>query len=107
MERIDFYNKKLTLHNEMYDAIVELMRKHNVNELDLRDYDVDNAYVCNAAIIPAIEEMVIKIRLKVFLEVTTNGYDEDDDVWLCLTDDVLLASFDTLYDAVYQILEGK
>ena len=93
----------------MYNAIVELMQEHNVDEIDFNDYkDYDKGYAINATYDFACEEEIAKISLdNGCLEVVTITEYGEKSPWLDLNNDFLLASFNTLYDTLYYILEGK
>ena len=106
MGRIDFYKKRRELHKEMYGAIKDLMERHGASEIDFNEHNCDKGYVINASSdCAAVEELVVKIMIyNGKIEVMTEG-SEDDDVWLDLEDDCLMASFETLYEAVYNVLE--
>jgi len=104
-QKIDFYAKREALHKEIVNAIKDLMQSHGITEIDFRNYDVDTAYVVNATIAPAVEEVVAKVRIKGgFVEVMTID-DDHCDYWLDITDDCLLGSGSTIYDSLYLILE--
>lgn len=104
-EHIDFYKKREVLHNEIVDAIKDLMQSHNITEIDFRDYETDDAYICNATLAPAVEEVVAKVRLNDGLVEVMTTDSEDYDRWLDITDDCLLASGSMIYDVLYLILE--
>ena len=104
-EHIDFYAKREALHKEMYNAIIDMMKEHGTTEIDLRDYKTDDAYLINSTLSPAVEEIVTRVRLNDGLLEARTVDSEDYDCWLDLNDDVLLASFSTLYDVIYLILE--
>lgn len=104
-QKIDFYAKREALHNEILNAIKGLMQSHNVTDIDFRDYNVDTAYIVNATIAPAVEEVVAKVRLNDGLVEVMTTDSEDYDRWLDITDDCLLASGSTIYDSLYLILE--
>lgn len=112
MKRVDFYNKKVQLHEQMIDAICEILDKNKITEIDFTEIDMCGGYVCTAIDGPAIEQRVLKLRhtigtciLEYVPEYDENHlFNDETEKWLSLNDDVLYASFDTVYDAVYDLL---
>lgn len=104
MKRIDFYEKKKALHNEMLEAIVALFSKGGFDEIDLCPEGEwqQNAYVILSpdGAESTYERQVKKVKV------------EDDEVFVTLIDHewwiscehagmVVTDSLETLYDAVY------
>jgi len=112
IEYIDFMRKKINLHEEIYDSIVFLMEKFKKAELDISDEkDGDLGFVCvswDSSDGVTIEELqVTKVsvndRSQLTLE-TVDGQVFDASV---RSDEVLLCTFNSVYDAVYQRLVRK
>lgn len=113
MKRIDFYDKKVQLHEQMIDAICEIMDKKMVSEINFAKIGMCGGYVCTAIDGPATEQQVLKLRhtigtciLEYVPEYDYYFFDDENEneEWLSLNDDVLNASIDTVYDAVYDLL---
>ncbi len=103
MKRIDFYEKKKTLHNEMLKAIVALFDNAEKNEIDLTGTP-HNAWVvlapdgCESTIETSVEKVKCEYGM-VFIEVGC----WDDYGWISCEHAgiVLMDTLDTLYDAVF------
>lgn len=86
MRHIDFYTRKKRLHNEICEAIRELMNAHKVKEVNRvyldEEYEVlvDSPELCLA----------------------------DKEFYLQHNRDIVLCTIDGIYESVYQVLEqGK
>ena len=108
--KIDFWEKIECLHNEMYDAIVDLMNEAKITEIDFSPvYDkIDHGYI-TITTYPAMEVGVSKIwnedgYLWIMAE-DTDGMEFNK--WISVQDDAVMASFSTLYDAVYDFINLK
>lgn len=114
MEYIDFIKKKVQLHHEIENAIKEMMMEKGVSELDLlKDEESFDAgwLIRSIADTNGLEEVqVANIKLEsntlYYKGKTTCETDED---WhlLDVSDNVLLGSIDTVYDAVFQRIKSK
>lgn len=107
MKRIDFYQKKKDLHNEMLEAIVALFEKAGMDEIDLRPEGEwqYNAYVlyCPDGAYSIQEFRVRKVRnFDGMIEVIAED-DEKGDTWISCehAGDIMTDSLDSLYDAVF------
>ncbi len=112
MRRIDFYKKKQRLHEEIIQAICEIMDRQMVEEIDFEKVGMDGGYVCMAPEGPAVETRVLKIKHTIgtnYLQIVPENCDyyDFDGKWFSLNDDVLNASFDTVYEAVYDLFYDK
>ena len=109
--KIDFGSKIECLHNEMYDAIVELMNEHKTEVIDFVPLmgKIDHPYI-TLGIYPATQVGVKKLKCKdnflTFIPEDVDGY-EFDDKWYSVQDDALWASFEMLYEAVWQFFNLK
>lgn len=104
MNKIDFYQEKVSLHNRMVKAIKELMEEKGVKSVDLQE-GCDSAYAvkcCDESACEA-ELSVVWIERDVLWAETTAP-----DMALSLESggDVLLASIDTVYGSVCQKLSN-
>ena len=109
MKHIDFYKKKEKIHNQMIEAISRRMDAHMVDEINVKDLGINGGYACYAAFGPAQECQIEKLKHDIG---TNNLSFEITDEWgnerhADLNDDVLNASFDTVYDAVYDLFYSK
>ena len=112
MRRIDFYKKKLKLHEEIIKAICKVMDANMVEHINFQDIGMDGGYVCMAPEGPAVETRVLKIKHTIgtnYLQIIPENCDyyDFDGKWFSLNDDVLNASFDTVYEAVYDLFYSK
>ena len=112
MRRIDFYKKKRKLHEEIIGAICKVMDANMVEEIDFEKAGMDGGYVLVGLDSLVCEKRVLKIKhvictnnLKIMAE-DTGGC--DDRKWFSLNDnDVLNASFDTVYETIYDLFYSK
>jgi hypothetical protein len=108
MKRIDFYEKKKALHNEMLEAIVALFEKTSITEIDFMPDDGGWQRNCFVIIstdgVESTEEvMVKKVRCEdgdVFI------LPFGRDMWVSCehAGRVVTATLDDLYDAVYDVV---
>lgn len=111
IEHIDFLKKKRDLHEQMYDAIVYLMEKHEKKELDISDdKDGDLGYACFAwedqglAIEERQVETVKVERSHLYLRFV------DGTEWYGASiadDEILWCTINSVYDAVFDRLVKK
>lgn len=109
MKKIDFYKKKEKLHTQMIEAISRIMDAHMVDEINFKDLGINGGYACYAAFGPVQECQIEKLKHDIG---TNNLSFETTDEWgneihADLDDDVLNGSFDTIYDAVYDLFYSK
>ena len=112
IEHIDFMSKKRDLHEEIYDAIVYLMEKHEKKELDIsNEKEGDFGYICvswDSSDGVTIQELqVVKVcvsdRSQLTIE-TIDGQVFDPSI---SGDEVLWCTINSVYDAVYDRLVRK
>jgi len=106
MEHIDFFKKKKALHQEMLNAITELLETYADGVVELNDDDChyDDAFVIRAfdGYDSTEEVKLTKVKLDGrFVKYQCHSWDED---WCDLERDALFCSIDSLYDALYQRL---
>ena len=112
MNYIDFYSKKANLHREMVDAIIELMKEHNVSFVNLLDTDASHAFVLlsidGADDVTEVE--VNEVFLKdnsVFITTFYEGH-EDEDYDIGLGKDVVTCSIADIFESLYEhLVYGK
>ena len=111
MKPIDFYKKKRKLHDEMIAAICKILDKFGVNEIDFENAGIDGGYACLSIDGPAEEVRVLRLRKtgENCLEFIPEGlgYLNYDNRWRNMERDVLYASIDTVYEAVYDMFYKK
>lgn len=104
MKRIDFYQKKKDLHNEMLQAIVDLFDKEDIDEIDFLP---EGEWQRNCFVIISTdgtdstrEVLVRKVKYEDG-EIYILPFDED--LWLPCehAGHVVTAALDDLYEAVY------
>lgn len=107
MKRIDFYEKKKTLHNEMLKAIVALFDKAAINEFDLRPDD-DWQRNCYITLSTDGADSTREVRVK---KVKCDDgaiciLPDGEDWWVSceFAGDVVTCTLDDLYDAVYSMV---
>lgn len=114
MEYIDFVKRKVQLHHEIENAIKEMMMEKGVTEIDLlKDEESFDAgwLIRSIGDTNALEE-VLMANIKVenntlyYKGKTTCETDEDWQL-LDVSDNVLLGSIDTVYDAVFQRIKSN
>lgn len=107
IEKIDFMRRKMNLHEEMYDAIVYIMERKGVNELDISDEkDGDLGYIVvswDSSDGVNIQELQVE---KVFVSDRSNLTLQTVDGQVfspsVSDDEVLWCTINSVYDAVYQ-----
>ena len=112
MRKIDFYKRKEKLHKQIIEAICKIMDEHMVEKINFMDLGIHGGYVCIAPDGLAVETSVLKIKHQIgsdILQFVPEDVDGCwfDGKWFSLNDDVLNASFDTVYEAVYDLFYDK
>lgn len=114
MEYIDFIKKKVLLHHEIENAIKEMMMEKGVSELDLlKDEESFDAewLIRSIGDTNALEEVqVANIKVEsntLYYKGKTTCETDEDWQLLDVSDNVLLGSIDTVYDAVFQRINSK
>ena len=112
MNYIDFYSKKANLHREMVDAIIELMKEHNVSFVNLQETNASHAYVILAidGADDVTEVEVNKVILNdnsVFITTSYEGH-EDEEYNLEISKDVVTCSIADIFESLYDhLVYGK
>lgn len=106
MEYIDFTKKKIELHKEMENAIKDLMKEKSVTEIDLTTHldTYDTAWLIRSNIsIEEVQVASIKLDGNKLLYKAVNEWGIDDE-WMPfdVCEDVIAATIDSVYDAVFQ-----
>ena len=112
MRKIDFYKRKEKLHKQIIEAICKIMDEHMVEKINFMDLGMDGGYVCVAPEGPSVETRVLELKHPIgsnFLQFVPEDVDGCwfDGKWFSFNDDVLNASFDTVYEAVYDLFYSK
>ena len=110
MEHIDFWKEKNDLHKRIIQAICDLMVENEVTEIDFEKYgdNIDKPYACIFTDGGSVEVGVRKLRMDGCFEILPENSEGifRDDQWFDLSYDVLYCTIDTVYDAVWQVLDG-
>ena len=113
MKYIDFFKKKVQLHQEMCEAITELMTEHGVKEVDLLGSNASHTYFC---VLPDDADSPDELEAnRVYLDDDNHLFVDTPDIELSdnifyLRDnkEIVLCSIDSIYYSVYEVLEqGK
>lgn len=107
MKRIDFYNKKKAIHNEMLEAIANLFKEADITEIDFTSGE-RNPYIILSpdGASSTYEALVTKVRCK---DGSISVMVEDYDRWISCRHAgcVVTGTIDDLYDAVFDYVELK
>ena len=109
MKYIDFTKKRMELHKEIENAIKNLMKEKQVEEIDLTtDEDIhDTGWLvrgfCDASTVEEVQVEAIKLEGNTLFYKGKNIWETDSD-WFPfdVSDNVIAGTIDTVYDAVYQ-----
>lgn len=114
MEYIDFIKKKVQLHHEIENAIKEMMMEKGVTEIDLlKDEESFDAgwLIRGMGDTNELEEVqVANIKVEsntLYYKGKTTCETDEDWQLLDVSDNVLLGSIDTVYDAVFQRIKSN
>lgn len=109
MKRIDFYKKKEKIHKQMIEAICKIMDAHMVTEINFKDLGLNGGYACISDMGPVFEAEIEKLKHDIGADYLGIEVSDEWGNTICanLNDDVLNASFDTVYDAVYDLFYNK
>ena len=105
MKKIDFYEKKKALHNEMLDAIVALFKKTSITEIDFLTNDGGWQRTCFVILstdgVESTEEVLVKKVRCVDGDVFILPFGRD--MWVSCehAGKVVTDTLDDLYEAVY------
>lgn len=107
MRRIDFYEKKKAIHNEMLEAIASLFKEADITEIDFTSGE-RNPYITLSpdGASSTYEALVTKVRCK---DGHISVMVEDYDRWISCRHAgcVVTGTIDDLYDAVFDYVENK
>ena len=109
MRRIDFYKKKEKLHVQMIEAICKILDVNMVEVINFEDLGMCGGYVCLAMFSPAEEYQIKKLKHDIGTDYLGIEVDDEwgNELHATINDDVLNASFDTVYEAVYDLFYSK
>lgn len=109
MRRIDFYKKKKMLHNQMIGAICKILDAQMADEINFKDLGMSGGYVCLAMDSPAVECQIKKLKHDIGTDYLGIEIDDEcgNELHATINVDVLNASFDTVYEAVYDLFYSK
>lgn len=109
MKKIDFYKKKEKLHMQIISGVCKILDANMVEFIDFEELEMCGGYICLAKDGLAVEHQVSKLKHTIgtdHLEVEV--HDEwCNSIHADLNEDVLDASCDTVYDAVYDLFCNK
>lgn len=105
MKKIDFYEKKKALHNEMLEAMKELFAKTSIDEFDFLPDDGGWQRNCFVTLCPdgadSTREVLVRKVKCMDDEIYILPYGEDSWVPCEHADDVVTCTLDDVYDALY------
>lgn len=111
MEYIDFTQKRIELHEEMENAIRNLMKENGISEIDLKEDEgiYGRAWVIRSNDYEGGLEEVQVTALKLegdALYYKGIGSEEEDEDWqpFDIKDTMVACTIDSVYDAVYERL---
>lgn len=113
MEYIDFTGKRIELHEEMENAIRSLMKENAVSEIDLTEKEdvFGRAWLIRSSDDDgSLEEVQVTALMLEGDNLFYKGYgSEEDEDWqpFDVKDTMVACTIDTVYDVVFQRLNGK
>lgn len=109
MKRIDFYKKKEKLHTQIIEAICKILDANMVTVINFEDLGMFGGYVCLAMEGSAIEYQIKKLKHDICTDYLWVEIDDEwgNEILTTINDDILKASCDTVYEAVYDLFYSK
>lgn len=114
MEYIDFVKRKVQLHHEIENAIKEMMMEKGVTKIDLLkdEESFDAGWLIRSIGDTNVLEEVLVANIKeenntLYYKGKTTCETDEDWQLLDVSDNVLLGSIDTVYDAVFQRIKSN
>lgn len=109
MKRIDFYKKKEKLHQQIIEAICKILDANMVTVINFKDLGMCGGYVCLATDGSAVEYQIKKLKHDIGTDYLGIEIDDEwgNEIHANINDDVLNASCDTVYEAVYDLFYSK
>lgn len=103
MKYIDYIGQRLNLHKEIVKSIIEVMDKHGKVEVDLLEKEEE----IGAAWLIRVHDWSNEItEVQVVAVKVENGEVDEDWQTMAVEDDVVSATIDSVYTAVYLTLEN-
>ena len=112
MKYIDYIGQRINLHKEIVKSIIEVMDKHGKEEVDLleKEEEIGAAWLIRvhdwSNEITEVQVVAVKVENGVlFYKGKENGEVDEDWQTMAVEDDVVSATIDSVYTAVYLTLE--
>ena len=93
----------------MIEAICKILDANMVEVINFEDLGMCGGYVCLAMFSPAEEYQIKKLKHDIGTDYLGIEVDDEwgNEIHATINDDVLNASFDTVYEAVYDLFYSK
>ena len=102
MKYIDYIGQRINLHKEIVKSIIEVMDKHSKEEVNLLEKEEE----IGAAWLIRVHDWSNEItEVQVVAVKVENGEVDEDWQTMAVEDDVVSATIDSVYTAVYLTLE--
>lgn len=112
MKYIDYIGQRINLHKEIVKSIIEVIDKHGKEEVNLleKEEEIGAAWLIRvhdwSNEITEVQVVAVKVKNGVLLyKGKENGEVEEDWLTMAVEDDVVSATIDSVYTAVYLTLE--
>lgn len=112
MKYIDYIGQRINLHKEIVKSIIEVMDKHGKEEVNLleKEEEIGAAWLIRvhdwSNEITEVQVVAVKVENGIlFYKGKENGEVDEDWQTMAVEDDVVSATIDSVYTAVYLILE--
>lgn len=109
MTRINFYKKKKKLHQQIINSICKILDANMITVINFKDLGMCGGYVCLAMDGPAVEYQIKKLKHDICTDYLGIEIDDEwgNEIHATINDDVLNASCETVYEAVYDLFYSK
>lgn len=112
MKYIDYIGQRINLHKEIVKSIIEVIDKHGKEEVNLleKEEEIGAAWLIRvhdwSNEITEVQVVAVKVENGVLLyKGKENGEEDEDWLTMAVEDDVVSATIDSVYTAVYLTLE--
>lgn len=112
MKYIDYIGQRINLHKEIVKSIIEVIDKHGKEEVNLleKEEEIGAAWLIRvhdwSNEITEVQVVAVKVENGVLLyKGKENGEVDEDWLTMAVEDDVVSATIDSVYTAVYLTLE--
>lgn len=112
MKYIDYIGQRINLHKEIVKSIIEVIDKHGKEEVNLleKEEEIGAAWLIRvhdwSNEITEVQVVAVKVENSVlFYKGKENGEVDEDWQTMAVEDDVVSATIDSVYTAVYLTLE--